>query len=158
MSSIDRKGLIIGTVLGLMLGATVVSGYNELKFMFSCSVIVNEKVDVEIVGLTPTKGFYSITFNELTGNITKSIMIRNNGNSDVILTWASIDLPQKLELKIVAFENNSVWSPIIPEWKENTKYILPGNATINLYIILSTNGADLGVYNFYIDFHGTNDL
>ena len=103
MSSIDRKGLIIGTVLGLMLGATVVSGYNELKFMFSCSVIVNEKVDVEIVGLTPTKGFYSITFNELTGNITKSIMIRNNGNSDVILTWASIDLPQKLELKIVAF-------------------------------------------------------
>jgi len=154
MTRVDRKGFILGTIFGLMFGAVAVRGYSGLTLMFSCSTEIVEAPNIEVIGQDPTKGFYSLTFNDFTeDNQTKKIELKNKGMDSVILTWESMDLHAYLKLKIISFDSKIGWTPQAEEWKEHTNLELPGNSTTVLYITLINDGAEKGVHDFYLAFH-----
>lgn len=148
---IDRKGMIIGTILGLLIGVSAVYAA-RLQFRYRCIIEVPSRAEVE-TKIDGSSDGETLEFYRLSGHSTsKLIWFHNIGSSDLTLRWYVRNLPDGL-LVDVDTQFKAEGQRGGENWKRDVIYIdLPRGRTTEVTVWVRDDGIEPGTYEWVIVF------
>ena len=149
---IDRKATVLGSLLGLLLGALVVYA-QTINLQFQGGIYIPEDLAITVSGTTKLGDtHYLPTFVLYRNETSTTITLSNSGSKNAQLSYTAETTDPNLEIDLEAYIAHST---IGDAWAESPTFTLPRGSSADIRIKLTDNGATAGNYGFTVTITAT---